>query len=172
MYTLTAMFLCALLVKLGAVSSENGTFAALLIILLIGSLALGLVISVLGPTYFKRFGGNMGAGQGAQAAKPELAPNGDLESKKELRLSSLDRPAKEADVVHLVSENIEEEKQYQQTLSRLNTIGELKGKGLLLDENFDAQVSILNKQLKIVEVARLKRLGENIFISDEAGSSV
>ena len=68
MYTITVIFLAALVVKPNTVSSDDPAFAALLMTTLFGGLGMGLLVSVYGTDPFNAKAKRIAAEKAAQLA--------------------------------------------------------------------------------------------------------
>ena len=68
MYTITVIFLAALMVKSNAVSNDNPVFAAFIMTTLFGGLGLGLLISIYGTDPFNATANRIAAEKAAQLA--------------------------------------------------------------------------------------------------------
>jgi len=150
MYTLTLIFLAALVSKVGAVGNNDDAFGAVLITILVGSLLLGLFISIVGVDFLDK------------APAEEVESPKDAEKRLGARVqkqrgTSVDRPVKEVDVENALPEETdistlnplkEGDKDYEKCVARLEKLGDLKEKGLITPESFESQVTILNEKLE------------------------
>jgi len=156
MYTLVLLFIAALLAKMGAVNSTSPTFAAILMTLIFGALALGLWFSIVGTDPVGYFNGTLGDGKDEDKMDASNAP---VKSRLASRsTASVDRPLKEVDVESSITANAaqrEAEKEtenftgsFEQVVARLEKLGQLEKQGVITKESFDKQVAILNTQLE------------------------
>lgn len=141
---------------MGAVNSTSPTFAAILMTLIFGALALGLWFSIVGTDPVGYFNGTLGDGKDEDKMDASNAP---VKSRLASRsTASVDRPLKEVDVESSITANAaqrEAEKEtenftgsFEQVVARLEKIGELEKQGVITKESFDKQVAILNTQLE------------------------
>ena len=178
MYTLTLIFLAALISKMGAVDPQSEGFGAVLVVVLFGSLALGAAISIFGIDPFAKK-------QPAEEEEEAEAAVGDEEAEgfvpKEVALiegktsrvasrlsETMDRapqdktggPESEQSLAVRLREQetaglmasaplMDFEGSYDEVVTRLEKLSDLREKELINDESFENQVNILNKQLEM-----------------------
>ena len=177
MYTLTLIFLAALISKMGAVDPQSEGFGAVLVVVLFGSLALGAAISIFGTDPFAKkqpeeeeeAEAAVGDEEAEGFVPKEVALIEGKTSRVASRLSeTMDRAPqdktggpeseqslavrlREQETAGLMASSplMDFEGSYDEVVTRLEKLSDLREKELINDESFENQVNILNKQLEM-----------------------